>query len=153
VIFFVEALGIRQVQTKFTRMSEAAIDASPVMETLADTMMAIIATIFESQGRRGGGSWKRDSPEWLARKVRMGLDPRINFAGGDLFASMTEPGDPNQILNITPQSVSIGSALEYAEVSNENRPFTKFTQRDKAVMRAEVRSYLMAAWRHGLRPK
>jgi phage gpG-like protein len=103
VIFFVEALGIRQVQTKFTRMSEAAIDASPVMETLADTMMAIIATIFESQGRRGGGS--------------------------------------------------IGSALEYAEVSNENRPFTKFTQRDKAVMRAEVRSYLMAAWRHGLRPK
>lgn len=150
--FFVEALGVKQVTTKFTRMSEARIDASPVMGTLGATMMEIIARIFESQGRRGGGSWKRDSPEWLSAKVRMGLDPRIGYATHALFDSVTNPDDENQILEITPQSVSLGSRLPYAEAQNRERPFTKFTPRDRLLMRTQVRNYLMAAWNDGRRP-
>lgn len=145
--YFVRALGIKQVNTKFERMGYAAVHAEPAMESVATLMMRIFAQIFNSQGRRGGGSWRRDTMEWLERKQRLGLDPRINHASQALRRSLTERGAEHQTLEITPFSVDLGTDLEYAAAVNRVRPFVKFGQRDRLEMRAVVRDYLMAAFK------
>lgn len=152
MIYTIKTMGIKQVQTKFTRMAEARIDATPVMEEIADTMMGIILKIFESQGRRGGGSWSQLSEQWVRFKANNALDPRIGFATGEMVTSLTERDAPYQVLHITPQSAELGSSLERAAIQNRERPFTKFTERDRAAIRAEVRAYLMLAFTAGKDP-
>lgn len=145
--FFVEMQGTKQVSTKFARMAQSASNFTPAWEAVLTRLFAIEASTFDSQGRRGGGSWKADSPEWLARKMRDGLDPRINHATLALRNSMTVRDAPGQILHITPQALYFGSDLPYAGVSQENRPFVKLTAGDRVAIRNLIRDQLMAAWR------
>jgi hypothetical protein len=112
-------------------------------------IFSIEKTVFNSQGRRGGGSWKQDSPDWLARKIRNGQDPRINHMTLALRRSVTEPGAPGQVLEVSPASLVVGSSLPQAAPSQRNRPFIKFTVADRTAMRGVIREYLMAAWRAG----
>lgn len=146
-LFIVRAMGAKQVATKFERMGIAAVTARPAMETIADMMMRIIGIIFESQGRRGGGSWRRDSVEWLMRKQRLNLDPRIGHATGALRRSMSIRAAEHQILHVDDKMVNLSSDLPYAATQQRNRPFVKFTQRDRYAMRSVVRDYLIGAFR------
>jgi hypothetical protein len=147
VHYFVEAMGVKAVATKFTRLGEAAVDVRPAFMTITELIFAIEAQVFNGQGRRGGGSWKRDTPEWLAQKTRLGLDPRINHATGALRRSVTEHGAEGQVHEMTPHSLIFGSSLPQAEPSQKNRPFFDFIPSDRAAMRTILRDYLMAAWR------
>lgn len=147
--YFIEAFGIKQISTRFERMGFAAISAEPAMQTIADVMFRIFEQIFNSQGRRGGGSWKRDSPEWLQRKVDMGLDPRIGHATLALRGAFSVRDAEHQKLDVTHTLVNLSTDLPYAGTEQRNRPFVKFTKRDKIEMRTIVRNYLMAAWRRG----
>jgi phage gpG-like protein len=149
VEFFIKAMGVKQVSTKFTRLGQAAADAAPAMESVAQLIFSIEKTVFNSQGRRGGGSWKQDSPDWLARKIRNGQDPRINHMTLALRRSVTEPGAPGQVLEVSPASLVVGSSLPQAAPSQRNRPFIKFTVADRTAMRGVIREHLMAAWRAG----
>lgn len=128
-------------------MGDAAVDASPVMEVIADFMMHAIGRTFDSQGRRGGGSWKRDSLPWLLRKQRLGLDPRIGHATQALRDAFSVRGAAHQILTVEAHSVDITTDLPYAGTEQRHRPFIKFTPTDILTMRDTVRSYLMDAWR------
>jgi len=147
VIFTIKALGAKQVATRFERMGFAAVSAKPAMETVAAMMMRIFSATFDSQGRRGGGSWKFDTTEWLTRKQRQGLDPRINHATLALRRSLTIPGAHGQVLDVTHTSVHLGSDLPYAATTQRHRPVVKFRLRDKQEIRMVVRDYLIAAWR------
>lgn len=130
-------------------MGAAAYDAEPGLLEVAELIFKIEERIFDSEGRRGGGSWKQDSPDWLARKIRMGLDPRINHATLALRKSMTVPDADHQILEVGPHHLRIGSDLPYAAVSQRNRPFVKFTTRDRLEMRNIIKHYLVEAWKVG----
>lgn len=145
--FFVRALGIKQVSTKFERMGVASVSAKPAMESVADLMFRIFGQVFESQGRRGGGSWKRDSAEWLLRKQRAGLDPRIGHASLALRRAMSIRGEANQRLEVTHTLVHLSTDLPYAATEQRHRPFVKFTKYDKAEMRRIVRDHLIGAFR------
>lgn len=145
--YIVKAMGYKVVATKFERMGVAAIHAKPAMETSAGEMMRIMRLNFDSQGRRGGGSWRADTVEWLSRKVKAGLDPRIGHATKALRDSMSIPGAAHQILAITDTSVNLGSSLSYAGYMNRDRPFAKFTEGDRMRLRGIIRDYLMAAYR------
>lgn len=145
--FIIKAYNARQVATRFERMGFAAVAARPAMETVAEMMMRIFGTVFESQGRRGGGSWKQDSVKWLLEKQRNGLDPRIGHATLALRRSLSEPGAEHQILEITDTRVHLSTDLPYAGTEQRHRPFIKFTQRDKFAMRRVVRDYLIAAFK------
>lgn len=148
--FFLEAMGTKQVATRFNRMGAASVNAEPAFRTIAEMLFKITQTTFESQGRRGGGSWRRDSPAWLARKIRGGLDPRIGYATHALVKSVTEPGAPGQVLRIRRQSLRFGSRLPYAQTQQRHRPFIKLTVYDRSNMRAIIREHLITAWRSGL---
>jgi len=140
---FITIQGDTVVQHKFKKMGEAAWRAQPAMAKVALYLMEVERRIFESQGRRGGGSWKEDTEAWQMRKAREGLDPRINIARGKLMESMSKPEAPHQILHIGYRQVILGSDLPYADVTNRNRTFTRLLPRDRAVMRQIVADYLM----------
>jgi phage gpG-like protein len=145
--YFIEAMGIRQVQTKFSRVGLASQDAAPAFRSIAALLFAIEEQIFNSQGRRGGGSWRNLTAEWMLYKIRNRLDPRIGHATHALRESVTELNAPGQILLIGRKSLVFGSDLPYAATQQRNRPFIKYTLNDKARMRNILRDYLVAAWR------
>jgi phage gpG-like protein len=140
---YITIQGERVVAHKFRKMGEAAWRAQPAMAKIALYLMEVERRIFESQGRRGGGSWKEDTQAWSARKLKAGMDPRINIARGHLMKSMSEPEAPHQILHVGYRQVILGSDLPYADVSNRNRPFTRLLPRDRAIMRQIVADYLV----------
>lgn len=145
--FFIRAMGAKQVTTKFERAGAAVMDLRLAFTRIALLMMEIEGRVFDSQGRRGGGSWAQDSEEWLTQKMTMGLDPRINHATLALRDSLTEPGADGQVLRIGTTSMEFGSDLPYAQVTQRNRPVIKYTPADRAEMRAMMRDYLISAWR------
>jgi len=147
VKYTLEAFGIKEAITRFERMGVAAFAAEPAMEAILRRLMRIIGQTFESEGRRGGGSWKQDTEEWLLRKQRDNLDPRIGHATLALRNSVSVWGAEHQIRDVGPQHAKLGSNLEYADTSQRHRPFIKLTKADKAEMRVIVRDYLITAWR------
>jgi len=83
------------------------------MSKIVIDMMRIEHDVFKSGGRRGGGSWKKLSPETVRRK---GGDTRILRHTDALYASLTEPGAPFQILGITKYGLDFGTSRPWAFV-------------------------------------
>jgi phage gpG-like protein len=149
-IFKIEAVAGhdgRRVAYKFQRMGEAAVMARPAMEAIAEIIFRATATQFESGGRRGGGSWKRDTPEWMARKLRNGLDPRIGHASLALRRAFSIPGAEHQELEIGSTFVHLSTDLPYAATEQRHRPFLRLLPGDRIAMRNVVRDYLIGAFR------
>jgi hypothetical protein len=147
--YYIEAQGIRTTIRRLTRMGTAAVRARPAMVKVAALLLEIEGAIFSGQGRRGGGSWKQDTDEWLMRKIRLGLDPRINIASEALMRSMSVDKAPHQLLHIGDTRVLLGSTLPYADKVNEERPFTNILETDKLRMRAIVAEHIKSKMRRG----
>lgn len=151
--FQVLVFGEKAVATKFTRTGDYARDAAPAFENIADFLLQTTETTFESQGRRGGGSWKALTAEWFNRKLRKGWDTRILHKFGDLRRSVTRRGATGQILDVTHNSLRFGSSLDYAARQQfgyrgtPKRPFIKVTQLDRVKIRDMIRDHMMQAWR------
>src|SRR5262245_49475951 len=112
--FDIKIYGITETRAMLRRGMAAAEFMEPALERVAIDMMDVVQRNFESQGRRGGGSWKRLDPKWEARKIEAGLDPRILIARGALMDSVTRWGAPNQDLRIDNDSIELRSELDYA---------------------------------------
>jgi len=134
----IEILGADFVKRQLFRGAQAAGDMEPALSDIADDMMRIMDIQFQSQGRRGGGSWAHLSTDWYNRKAELGYDLRILFAEGYLHESMTVRGSPEQILEIDGKSLSIDTEVEYADIHQHGgrgipaRPFAVFLDTDKA---------------------
>jgi hypothetical protein len=144
---FIEAMGLKRVRTKFARLAEGSAALQPAFHTIAELIYGIEEQTFESQGRRGGGSWERDTQEWLLQKQRLNLDPRIGFATHALRDSVSVPGAAGQVLEIGRSHMVFGSDLPYAQAQQRHRPFIKWTIYDRARMRELIRDYLMVVWK------
>lgn len=142
----VRAMGIKVVSTKFTRMGQKAADARPVWPLVAQVLRNAMGKNFTSQGRRGGGSWRQDSEDWLLRKARAGLDPRIGFATGALYAAVSDEKSQDSHLITTRTTMDLEIDLPYAARFDADRPFTKTTVGDRAEMRMIIRNHILSAW-------
>jgi phage gpG-like protein len=149
VRIIINSKGFGRVDLKFTRLSEAAIDARPAMVEVARLMLEIIRKNFESGGRRGGGSWAQDSTAWTERKIEEGMDPRVGFYTGRLYGSFARLRAKNQIYDVGPHHIVLGSSLPYARAQEKHRPYMKFTQTDRLAMRGIIKEYFKLAWREG----
>lgn len=87
--------------------------------------------IFESQGRRGGGSWKRLDPEWVIRKIREGMSPEINIRSGQMLGALTNRDASHAIRRIVGGSLIFGSSATGTAQSQRFRPVMKFTKYDR----------------------
>ena len=133
----IRIFGVPEVKRQLFRGAAAAGNMKPVLEEVGLDMMYVIGLNFASQGRRGGGSWRQLTPEWLARKMAAGLSPEILVATGALHDSMTQPGDPDQFYQVTNRSIKLESRLPYAEAHQHGndhlpaRPFVHFMPSDR----------------------
>lgn len=145
-IFSFHAEGIQLAKQRFNRLGAAAINLAPAWEEMLQFFFYIEDATFLSQGRRGGGQWAEDSEDWLARKARDGLDPRINFATWALYDAMTESGAPGQIVEIMPNALKFGTDLPEAGPSQKYRTFIKPTESDRRTMAHIIKDHFVRAW-------
>ena len=152
----VKIFGETVVANKFERMAKDAKNATPVFKEISKYLMQITETQFESQGRRGGGSWKHNTPKWTKRKIVKGWNPLIlhqmHPRSGSLRRSVTRPRTKGQVLVITNTSINFGSSLPYAGRHQYGygktpaRPFLKVTKGDSKKITQMLSDHLMQAW-------
>lgn len=125
-------------------MSGRAVDLAPAFEVIAKDMQRIEGQVFQSQGRRGGGSWTYLAQETLKRRRRQGIQSKlILHATGRLIRSLSEEGGEH-IQEITPSTMRFGSDVPYAAIQNWGgghipaRPFLRYTPYDHARWRAII---------------
>jgi phage gpG-like protein len=104
---------------------------------------------FDSQGRRGGGSWGKLDKKWAARKRAAGLDPRILHAKLKLRQSVTQVGNPNMSVKVSDRGykISFGSRLPYAARQQATRPYLVFVDSDLKKIEKVILGDLLAGWR------
>jgi phage virion morphogenesis protein len=151
--YTIQIIGVDHVIEVLRRTALNMRDARRGMSQIADYLMQITATQFDSQGRRGGGSWRRLTPEYQKRKAREGKDPRILHATGVLRKSVTKRRARGQILVINKDSLQFGSNIEYAAVHQRGggrgipaRPYLKILPRDRTAIADILGGYIMEAW-------
>jgi phage gpG-like protein len=96
---------VERVAEKLQAHGERANDMFGVMTKIALDMLEAERKLFESQGRRGGGSWKPLKPDTIRRKGHN----RILVRSGMLKASLTELGAPFQVMDITNTTIRFGT--------------------------------------------
>lgn len=147
--------GVKRVETRFNRMGAAAADARPALSRVADYIFRMEAALFRSQGRRGGGSWRQVTEEWMDRKMKnpQTADARILHGSGLLRRAASVRGAAHQTLEIDRDRLNYGVNLPYARAHLEGRghmprrPWIKVTKRDRQAMAKMVQDHLMASWR------
>jgi phage gpG-like protein len=143
--------GDAEVEASLTRGQEALMDMKPVLEVVADDMMRVVRATISSQGRRYGGSWHALNPQYLARKIKKGLDPRIMVATGKLLSAYGMRGSPFQRLRIFPDRLELGSNLDYPRFHEtgtskmSQRAFLEFYPQDRKRWADMVTSYVHEA--------
>jgi len=144
--------GEQIVATKFRQSASVAANVLPAFRNVEEYLYQITQTQFNSQGRRAGGSWKKLSAEWLARKARMGRDTRILQFDHALIRSVTKKGARGQILEHTPTSLTFGTELPYAarhQFGHERTPQRKFLvvrPSDRAIIAQMIQDHMMTPW-------
>jgi len=125
--------GFKEVTRNFEQMGRDAKSIHRALDLVVDAITEVEEAMFNSQGRRGGGSWRRVTQAWQRRKLRHGWDPRTGHARHLLRKSVTYRGDPNMVVRIDPVQGTIifGSRLPYASVQQRNRPYLRFTIHDR----------------------
>lgn len=154
----VEAQGTERVARKMTLSGARAADAREAFGHIINLIFKIESQIFQSQGRRGGGSWQRLTLDWLRRKTHSpGLDTRILHATGALRRSVTERGAPHQILELSPNHLRFGTDRPGAQAHQTGtggmpkRQFIKFTEKDRRDMRELMAKHIIRDWGSGYR--
>jgi phage gpG-like protein len=128
-----------------------AVDLGPVKYEIALDMMEIVNQVFISEGRRGGGSWKRLAPSTIEKKGHSA----ILIDTGQLIESLTVPGAEHQVLTIdeSPVGFEFGTDRPWAFVhqyGSENlvheipaRPFLKFREKDEQNWRDMIATHIL----------
>ncbi len=121
-----------------------------ILDDIADDMMVAIEHTIESQGRRGGGSWAALDADTVKRKAG-GSTKGILVDSGDLLRAYTHRGDEHQVLNVTNQTIHLGTTLPYPKAHQfgtehvPQRKFINFTQGDRRKWTEKVRDELRRA--------
>lgn len=110
--FRVEALGVKVMDRNLLAMADRTGDASPAMDAVIEDLYRSETRLFDTEGASGGVPWDPDAPSTVERKMRAGLDPRIEHATLDLRRSLTQPGGDN-IAIATGDGVIFDSTVAY----------------------------------------
>jgi phage gpG-like protein len=113
-------------------MAANALDTELPMIEIAGDMLRTTEIVFTSRGKRGGGSWKKLSPNTVRR---WGPHPILELTS-TLRDSVTVPGAPYQILEVSNDFIEFGTEVESAGFQQEGtrkmpaRPFLRFIPAD-----------------------
>lgn len=118
-----EVAGDRQINREILHIGEHAGDAAPAFSAIADYMMNETAEQFATQGQHASDGWAPLKFSTLREKQKAGFGSRgILERTLALEDSLTRRKDPNQVLEIRPDSLIWGSKLPYALVHQRPKP-------------------------------
>jgi hypothetical protein len=151
----ISIFGDKLVERDLLRLAGKAGNAKPAFEEIGHNLQDIFAATFESQGRRGGGSWMPLSPSRIRQKIYLELDPRIEYASYALLKSLSWEGNSMGIFRARSDYIEIGSKLPYARRQHKGdlmhhlpaRPLIKMTEGDRKAQVKTLQRFLMEAWR------
>lgn len=146
-VFILKDFGdsIAKEVTRLELGAKAVDDMVLVMTRIAEDMLRIEAALFSSQGRRGGGSWKRLKPDTVRRKGHA----TILVETGHLKASLTEAGHGDNIMEVTNTTMEFGTIDPIAQVHEEGmgvvprRPVIKVSKTDEKRWDGWIIAHLM----------
>jgi Phage virion morphogenesis family len=124
-----ELHGEVQLNRRFMRWSSAAVDATPVWESIYSYLLGVEKQQFASEGAQSGHQWAQLAASTVAQKARDNLRPEILRATDAMLKSLTRPDDPNQLKIITPSMMAFGSMLPYARMHQKPGPRAHYPQR------------------------
>ena len=142
-----KAYGFRNIEQKLFRVAENVDRPQRTFHHVAKMLGLIMEQRFESQGRRGGGSWKKISEQWKARKAESGLDTRILFATHRLKNSLTDADHPDNIMITRRKELVWGTEVPYAARQDRERPFLKLTKADRVMLATTITSEFVSPFR------
>jgi hypothetical protein len=145
VKFAAVQFGFTEAAKSIRTLRDATVDLSEPLDLIVDEITEIEERIFNSEGRRGGGMWRRDSPSWQRRKAAMGGDPRVGHFRRNLRRSVTYRGDPNMVLRIDGRRglLVFGSRLPYSLTMQKHRRFIKFVAGDRKRFAAIISKHVV----------
>lgn len=136
--------SMRHVAGRLDTLAENARHTEWVMKLIYYDMMRAEEALFDSQGRRGGGSWKRLKPLTIKKKgsnrILETADAKENYSsiGNDaLKKSLTRENAPFQVKLVDNTTILFGTSRPWASVHQTGsrrgvppRPFLRFTKND-----------------------
>jgi phage gpG-like protein len=134
----IKIIGAEETALRLRAAERATINMAPALRKVIADIRRVIRINFESQGRRGGGSWKALDEKYLEWKLSHNRDPRILISRGRLMDSWTKPYSRNKVEIIKNNYMEFSSTIEYAmtqEYGDEERgiparPYLKFLLSD-----------------------
>src|SRR5215831_6061417 len=125
---------IKELRARYASLGGAMRNLRPAMEIIGEEMAGIARDTFESQGRRGGGSWAALSEKRMREKVREKIDPRILYGETHrLFLSLADIGSSENVLVVK------GGGNEWAVALGTKVPYAKVHQRGSAKRNIPIR--------------
>lgn len=156
--FGIQIFGDDVINRELVRMGGRAVNARKPFREVSSRLADIERRVFDSQGRYGGGSWRRLAPATVRRKRLRRLDRRIEHATRRLRKSMIRKqhgGDA--IRRVTKDSLEFGTRVKYARKQHKGyapqnlppRPLIKLTEHDKRDAVKKIQEHVVGSWRPG----
>lgn len=154
-------LDSHELARKMELGAENAANMTAPMTEIGLDMLRVTESVFHSNGRRGGGSWRRLKPDTVRKKGgseilrTSGARPGYSDIGNNaLYKSVTQLGAPFQILRITNRVIDFGTDRPQAGVQQYGsakrkipaRPFLRFTTNDTNRWMGMLRNHLMRSF-------
>jgi hypothetical protein len=140
--------GEKLVNREILRVGEHAGDARPAFSAIASLIIDETAQQFATEGAHGSGGWKPLAESTLREKRRLGFGSRgILERTLTLERSLTERGDPNMILEVSPDELAFGSRVGYGRYHQTGT--TRLPQRQPFALNEEARRRIvkvLQAW-------
>jgi hypothetical protein len=111
----INVLGERQIQRKMMRWTERAMDMRPAFGAVAEYLMRVEARQFDTEGAASGHPWAPLAASTKKRKEALGLRPEVLRATDALRDALTIPGDKNQKVLMTRDTLVFGVKGDPAE--------------------------------------
>lgn len=139
----IEVYGDTQIDRELLRFDQRGRDMRPALTAIADEFLALENRQFASQGLYASGGWAPLRSATIARKARLGLDPRILHATLRLRRSLTQRGGTDAIRKITADELQVGSKVAYGVHHQHGAPRASLPRRRPVELRESDRRNMM----------
>ena len=141
-----------QLSRAFETGIEGFLDLRKPFNTMADEFFESMAGVFSAEGAFEERSrWQKLSPAYARWKARHFPGRKILERTGRMKTSLTTRGGPDNVLEITPRSLSIGTRVSYAmhhQKGTPRMPMRKIIELTNAQKRRWVR--IMHTYMYGV---
>ena len=147
--FTFECSGQTLIDRELLRFGDRTVDVSPAFHVISDLMMDETKLQFATEGGHASGGWRPLKAATIKEKQRQGMRLQILQRTGALLDSLTVKGDANQVLEITPQTLTFGSRVPYADFHQTGtshmprRPPLAFTEPAKRAVLKVIQEWIV----------